>query len=105
MASNRVTKAKPTKKAAAKPIIKPTVKATAKAASESSREVLEERIEFLLTCIKVDLNAVGQHYGISTNAANMRLRRAKDYVAKLVRAREEAQNGDEAPDTTEDEEA
>lgn len=39
--------------------------------------------------------AVARHYKISTNAANLRLRRANDYVAKMVSAREEAQKSDE----------
>lgn len=47
MASNKVTKAKVTKKAVAKPSPK-----RAKGAPETSRDVLEERLEFLLTCIK-----------------------------------------------------
>lgn len=47
MPPNRVTKAKATKKAAAKLTNKP-----AKLAQETSRDLLEERLEFLLTCIK-----------------------------------------------------
>ena len=39
--------------------------------------------------------AVARHYNISTNAAKLRLRRANDYVAKMVSAREAAQKGDE----------
>ncbi|CAI7622149.1 unnamed protein product [Penicillium glandicola] len=100
MASNRVIKTKATKKAVAKP--------TTKLPVETSRELLEERLEFVLTCIKetgikIDLAAVGQHYGISTNAAHKRLLRAKDCVAKLVSAREATQKGGKALETTEDE--
>ncbi|KAJ5503563.1 hypothetical protein N7463_006437 [Penicillium fimorum] len=99
MASNEATKAKATNKAAAKPT------------SETSRDLLKERLEFVLTCIevtgiKVDFPAVGQHYGISTNAAKKRLQRAKDHVAKLVEVREAALlDENKAVETTEDEEA
>jgi hypothetical protein len=47
MPPNRVTKAKASKNAAAKSTTKP-----AKLAQETSRDLLEERLEFLLTCIK-----------------------------------------------------
>ncbi|CAG7993212.1 unnamed protein product, partial [Penicillium nalgiovense] len=101
---NRVTKAKATKKAAAKLTNKP-----AKLAQETSRDLLEERLEFLLTCIKetgmkIDFGAVARHYGISTNAAGLRFLRAKDCVAKIVRAREAAQKSDQDPEPTEDQE-
>ncbi|CDM26436.1 hypothetical protein DTO013E5_4827 [Penicillium roqueforti] len=108
MASNRVIKAKANKNAIAKPISRP-----AKLASEPSREILEDRLEFVLTCIKatgmkIDMGAVSRHYGISTNAATLRLLRTKEYVAKLVRAREaaqkddKAQKGDKKPENLED---
>ncbi|KAJ5920234.1 hypothetical protein N7516_011092 [Penicillium verrucosum] len=112
MASNRVTKAKAIKKDVAKSPTKPN-----KLAREAGRELLEERLEFVLTCIKetgikVDMTAVARHYGISTNAAQLRLRRVNDYVAKMVSAREAAQKSDEVPKddedldvTTEDEDA
>ncbi|CAI7636472.1 hypothetical protein PCG10_005069 [Penicillium crustosum] len=96
MASNKITKAKaPKKKNVPKSATKPR-----KLASDTSREILEERLEFVITCIKetgikVDMAAVARHYKISTNAANLRLRRANDYVAKMVSAREEAQKSDE----------
>ncbi|KAJ6156717.1 hypothetical protein N7497_005602 [Penicillium chrysogenum] len=92
MPPNRVTKAKVTKNTAAKSTTKP-----AKLAQGTSRDLLlEERLEFLLTCIKVtgmkiDFGAVAQHYGITTNAATKRFRRAKDCAAKPVRAGEAAQ--------------
>lgn len=61
---------------------------------------------------QVDMTAVARHYGISTNAAQLRLRRVNDYVAKMVSAREAAQKSDEVPKddedldvTTEDEDA
>lgn len=47
MAPSRVAKSKATKKAVAKPVTK-----SSKLAPETSREVLEERLEFVLTCIK-----------------------------------------------------
>ncbi|OQE11918.1 hypothetical protein PENFLA_c069G05059 [Penicillium flavigenum] len=102
MPPNRVTKAKATKKSAAKPTTKP-----AKLAQETSRDLLEERLEFLLTCIKetgmkIDFGAVARHYGITTNAATLRFRRAKDCAAKPVRAREAAQESDQDPEPTED---
>ncbi|KAJ5187715.1 hypothetical protein N7449_010709 [Penicillium cf. viridicatum] len=102
MASNKVTKAKATKKA----VVKPSPK-RAKGAPETSRDLLEERLEFLLTCIKetgmkINYAAVGRHYGISTHAAYLRFLRSKDYVAKLVSAREAAQKSDEAQKDGED---
>ncbi|KAJ5964159.1 uncharacterized protein N7479_004035 [Penicillium vulpinum] len=105
MASNRVTKIKATKKAVAKP----TNKTTAKTTGETSRELLEERLEFVLTCIretgiKIDWAAVSRHYDISANAAQRRLLRAKDCVAKLVRAGAAASKKDKTHETTEDEE-
>ncbi|KAK4862698.1 hypothetical protein LT330_002831 [Penicillium expansum] len=110
MAPSRVAKSKATKKAVAKPVTK-----SSKLAPETSREVLEERLEFVLTCIKetgikIDYVAVGRHYGISNNAACLRFLRCKDHVSKLVRVREaaqkadEAQKGDNDSGTTEDEE-
>lgn len=58
------------------------------------------------------MTAVARHYGISTNAAQLRLRRVNDYVARMVSAREAAQKSDEVPKddedldvTTEDEDA
>ncbi|OQE39154.1 hypothetical protein PENCOP_c007G02382 [Penicillium coprophilum] len=99
MSSNEVTKATPTKKAVTKPT------------TDTSSGLLKERLEFVLTCIevtgtKIDFPAVAQHYGISTNAAKKRLRRAKDCVAKLAEAREAAQQDEnKAVETTEDEEA
>ncbi|KAJ5446556.1 hypothetical protein N7491_002638 [Penicillium cf. griseofulvum] len=99
MASNEPTKAKVTKKAGSKPTPK------------TSREtLLEERLEFVLTCIrlsdtKIDFPAVCQHYGISTNAAKKRLQRAKDGVAKRAEAKEAAQQGNEVSEAPEDEEA
>ncbi|KGO67089.1 hypothetical protein PITC_019950 [Penicillium italicum] len=110
MVSNRVSKTQAEKNAVAKPVTK-----RAKLAPEASREVLEERLEFVLTCIKetgikIDYAAVGRYYGISTNAAYMRFKRAEGHVFKLVSVREAAEKGDEAqkdnndPETTEDEE-
>ncbi|KAJ5617975.1 hypothetical protein N7537_003089 [Penicillium hordei] len=111
MASNKVSKAKATKKAVAKPSPK-----RAKGAPEIGRDIMEERLEFLLTClketgIKINYAAVGQHYGISANAAYLRFLRSKDHVAKLVSAREAARKSDAALkddedlEITEDEEA
>ncbi|KAJ5876780.1 hypothetical protein N7455_000245 [Penicillium solitum] len=102
MASNRVTKTKATKKDVVKSPTKPS-----KLAQEASREVLEERLEFVLICIrvtgiKVDMAAVARHYGISTPAAHMRFRRANDYVAKMVSAREAAQKSDKVHEDDED---
>lgn len=116
MAPKRVTKAKATKK---KDVGKSATK-PGKLASEASREILEERLEFVITCLKetgikvilslihhlissanitivsqVDMAAVARHYGISNNAAKLRLRRANDCVAKMVGAREAARKGDE----------
>ncbi|KAJ5976924.1 hypothetical protein N7501_000266 [Penicillium viridicatum] len=111
MTSNKVTKAKATKKDVVKSPTKPS-----KLAQETSREILEERLEFVLTCIKetgikVDMAAVARYYGISTNAAKLRLRRVNDHVAKMASAREAAEKSDEAQkddediDITDDEEA
>lgn len=48
MASNKITKAKaPKKKNVPKSATKPR-----KLASDTSREILEERLEFVITCIK-----------------------------------------------------
>lgn len=46
--------------------------------------------------------AVARHYGISTPAAHMRFRRANDYVAKMVSAREAAQKSDKVHEDDED---
>ncbi|KXG53546.1 uncharacterized protein PGRI_005960 [Penicillium griseofulvum] len=99
MASNEPTKAKPPKHAVS--MYPP----------RTGREImLEERLEFVLTCIrlsdtKINFPAVCKHYGITTNAAKKRLQRAKDGVAKLTEAGEAAQQDDKVPETTEDEEA
>lgn len=46
--------------------------------------------------------AVARHYGITTSAAGMRLRRAHDYVAKMASAREAAQKSDKGQKDDED---
>ncbi|OQE11533.1 hypothetical protein PENVUL_c002G00348 [Penicillium vulpinum] len=99
MASNRVTKIKATKKAVAKP----TNKTTAKTTGETSRELLEERLDTNII-FQIDWAAVSRHYDISANAAQRRLLRAKDCVAKLVRAGAAASKKDKTHETTEDEE-